>query len=160
MITITIAPARILDAGKVGDILSASNEMMPWLPQMHSAAEEIMYAEEMIKAGWIKLGLADDKVVAFIARYEKDVHALYVMPEWQDQGIGTALIEDAKAECETLTLWSYQANFGATRFYGLRGFVEMERTDGGENDVGLPDIRFEWNKQKQQQKKWQIPTRY
>ncbi|MFK7879729.1 GNAT family N-acetyltransferase [Roseobacter sp.] len=160
MTTIAITSARILDAGKVGDILSASNDLMPWLPRLHSAAEEIMYAEEMIKAGWIRLARADDKIVGFIARWENDIHALYVLPDWQDQGIGTALVEDAKSECETLVLWSYQANTSATRFYGLRGFVEMERTDGSENDVGLPDIRFEWNRQKQLQSKWQIPTRY
>lgn len=146
MSEIIIGPARSLDAGAVGHILSVSNEAMPWLPRLHSAAEEIMYAGAMIEAGWVRVAKRNGEVVGFIARWEEEVHALYVLPEAQDSGIGTALLEDAKSEAERLKLWSYQANSPATRFYGLRGFVETARTDGSENDVGLPDIRFEWVK--------------
>lgn len=146
MSTITISQARTLDAGAVGHILSVSNDAMPWLPRMHSAAEEIMYAGDMIEAGWVRVAKQDGKVVGFIARWEGEVHALYVLPEAQDNGVGTALLEDAKAEADVLALWSYQANSPATRFYGLRGFKETTRTDGSENDAGLPDIRFEWVK--------------
>ncbi|MEP2641935.1 GNAT family N-acetyltransferase [Roseobacter sp.] len=146
MSEITITTARILDAGAVGNILSMSNDAMPWLPRLHSAAEEIMYAGDMIEAGWVRVAKRDGKVVGFIARWEGEVHALYVLPDMQDSGIGTALIEDAKADSDTLALWSYQINGTATRFYGLRGFIETARTDGKDNDVGLPDIRFEWSK--------------
>lgn len=146
MSTITISQARTLDAGAVGHILSASNDMMPWLPRLHSAAEEIMYAGDMIEAGWVRVAKKSGKVVGFIARWEEEVHALYVLPDAQDSGVGTSLLDDAKAETNKLALWSYQANSSATRFYGLRGFTETARTDGSENDVGLPDIRFEWTK--------------
>ncbi|WP_300062310.1 GNAT family N-acetyltransferase [uncultured Roseobacter sp.] len=146
MSEIIISPARTLDAGAVGHILSVSNDAMPWLPRLHSAAEEIMYAGDMIEAGWVRVAKRDGKVVGFIARWEEEVHALYVLPEAQDTGVGTALLEDAKGESDKLTLWSYQANSSATRFYGLRGFIETARTDGSDNDVGLPDIRFEWVK--------------
>lgn len=146
MSEITISAARTLDAGAVGHILSVSNDAMPWLPRLHSAAEEIMYAGDMIEAGWVRVAKRDGKVVGFIARWEEEVHALYVLPEAQDSGVGTALLDDAKSESDKLSLWSYQANSSATRFYGLRGFIETARTDGSENDAGLPDIRFEWVK--------------
>lgn len=146
MSTITISPARTLDAGAVGHILSVSNDTMPWLPRMHSAAEEIMYAGDMIEAGWVRVAKREGKVVAFIARWDEEIHALYVLPDAQDDGVGTALMEDAKTETDRLALWSYQANSSATRFYGLRGFIETARTDGSENDAGLPDIRFEWTR--------------
>lgn len=146
MSEIIIVPARTLDAGAVGHILSASNDTMPWLPRLHSAAEEIMYAGDMIEAGWVRVAKRDGKVVGFIARWEEEVHALYVLPDAQDTGVGTALLEDAKAQSGKLSLWSYQANSSATRFYGLRGFIETARTDGSDNDAGLPDIRFEWVK--------------
>ncbi|GFE51469.1 N-acetyltransferase GCN5 [Roseobacter cerasinus] len=146
MSEIIISPARTLDAGAVGHILSASNDTMPWLPRLHSAAEEIMYAGDMIEAGWVRVAKRNGKVVGFIARWEEEVHALYVLPDAQDTGVGTALLEDAKAQSGKLSLWSYQANSSATRFYGLRGFIETARTDGSDNDAGLPDIRFEWVK--------------
>lgn len=143
-----ISSARSLDAGAIGHILSRTNDQMPWLPQLHSAAEEIKYAGDMIEAGWVRVAKRDGKVVGFIARHENQVHALYVLPDAQDKGVGTALLSDAKSQCDQLRLWSYQANANATRFYGLRGFIEIERTDGAENDVGLPDILFEWSRSK------------
>lgn len=148
MTDVIITPARPLDAGAIGHILSVSNEAMPWLPRLHSAAEEIMYAGDMIEAEWVKVAKREGKVIAFIARHNEQVHALYVLPDAQDQGVGTALLQDAKETCETLRLWSYQANGSAARFYGLRGFIEIERTDGNENDAGLPDILFEWSRGK------------
>lgn len=148
MTDVTISPARSLDAGAVGHILSASNDAMPWLPRLHSAAEEIRYAGDMIDAGWVTVAKLDGKVVGFIAVWEEEVHALYVLYQASRKGVGTALIEQAKTESNKLSLWSYVANEPATRFYIKRGFVETDRTDGSGNDVGLADIRFEWTKGK------------
>ena len=148
MTELIITDARSLDAGAIGDILSKTNDQMPWLPRVHSAAEEIRYAGDMIEAGWVRVAKTDGRLVGVIARWESDVHALYVLPEAQDNGVGTALIEDAKTACDHLSLWSYVANTGATRFYGLRGFIQTDQTDGSTNDAGLPDIRFEWTRAK------------
>ena len=141
---VDIKPARILDAGSVGRILSENNDLLPWLPRIHTAAEEIMYAEQMIDAGWVNVARKDGKVGGLLARWDNEVVALYVLPEAQESGIGTALLDAAKEECSHLGLWSYQANTGATRFYNKRGFRQVARTDGSGNDVGLADIRFEW----------------
>lgn len=148
MIEIAITPARSLDAGAVGDILSVSNAAFPWLPRVHSAAEEIKYSGEMIEAGWVKVARVDGKVVGFIARDESEIHALYVLPDLQNNGVGSALVKDAMTDCDRLALWTYEANSAATHFYNLRGFVETDRTDGGGNDARLPDIRFEWMRAK------------
>jgi GNAT superfamily N-acetyltransferase len=144
MSDIEITSARTLDAGTLGRILSENNDLLPWLPRVHSAAEEIMYAEQMIDAGWVTVARRDGKAVGFLARWDNEIVALYVLPAVHDHGIGTALLEAAKSECDHLGLWSYQANTAATRFYGLRAFRQVARTDGSGNDVGLADIRFEW----------------
>jgi GNAT superfamily N-acetyltransferase len=146
VIDFAISSARSLDAGSVGHILSVSNDLMPWLPRVYSAAEEIKYSGDMIDAGWVKVARIGDRVAAFIARQETEIHALYVLPAFQDKGVGTALLHDAKAACDTLGLWSYEANDFAAHFYTLRGFVETGRTDGSGNEAGLPDVRFEWTK--------------
>ena len=146
MTDVTVTSARSLDAGTLGKILAATNDQMPWLPRVHSSAEEIKYAGDMIDAGWVRVAHFDGALVGFIARDQADIHALYVLPDMQHQGIGTALLEDAKQSCDVLRLWSYQENMAATRFYASRGFAELERTDGTTNDAGLPDIHFEWTK--------------
>ncbi len=146
MTDIDISPARTLDAGTVGRILSENNDLMPWLPRIHTAAEEIMYADQMIDAGWVNVARKDGKVVGFLARWDHEIVALYVLPDEHDNGIGTALLNVAKEDCAHLGLWSYQANSAATRFYDKRGFKQVARTDGSSNDVGLADIRFEWAK--------------
>jgi GNAT superfamily N-acetyltransferase len=143
---VTVTFARTLDAGSVGHILSAANEEAPWLPRIYSAAEEIRHAGEMIDAGWVRVAKHEGQVVGFIARDDSRVHALYVLPQVQDTGVGTALVRDAQTACDVLRLWSYQANRSAKRFYELRGFVEVTRTDGSDNDAGLPDILFEWTR--------------
>lgn len=146
MTDVIVTPARSLDAGAIGDILSGTNEQMPWLPQVHSSAEEIKYAGDMIDAGWVRVAHVDGKLVGFIARDESQIHALYVLPGFQNQGVGTALLDDAKGCCDLLRLWSYQENLTASRFYASRGFAELERTDGSANDTQLPDIYFEWTR--------------
>lgn len=148
MNTVAISPARSLDAGAVGHILSVANDQMPWLPRVHSAAEEIKYSGQMIEAGWVRVAKLDDQIVGFIARHDSEIYALYVLPEAQDKGVGTALIKDAMKLCDHLALWSYQANGIASRFYGLRGFVETDRTDGSTNEAHLADIRYEWTRGK------------
>jgi GNAT superfamily N-acetyltransferase len=148
MSEIAITPARSLDAGAVGHILSVSNGAMPWLPRVHSAAEEIKYSGEMIEAGWVRVARIDDKIVGFIARHENEIYALYVLPEAQDKGVGTALLKNAMKDCDHLALWSYEANGMASHFYTLRGFVETDRTDGSGNEAQLPDIRYEWTRGK------------
>lgn len=153
MIEVTISPARQLDAGAIGNILSLSNDTMPWLPRVHSAAEEIRYSGDMIDAGWVRVAKAEERVLGFIARHEGEIYALYVLPELHDHGIGTALLQDAMEQCDKLGLWSYEANSAAANFYMLRGFVEVDRTDGSGNETGLPDIRFEWSRSRQKRKK-------
>ena len=144
MTGVLIAPARSLDAGAVGDVLSSANDALPWLPRVHTRAEEIRFAGDMIDAGWVQVARQGPEVVGFLARAREEVHALYLAPDVQGQGIGTALLNHAKSACHRLGLWSFQANARAARFYARAGFAEVARTDGAGNDARLPDIRFEW----------------
>jgi ribosomal protein S18 acetylase RimI-like enzyme len=63
------------------------------------------------------------------------------------QGIGSDLLRQAQAAAPALTLWTFQANTGAQRFYLRHGFREALRTQGEANDEGLPDIRYEWQQE-------------
>jgi ribosomal protein S18 acetylase RimI-like enzyme len=43
-----------------------------------------------------------------------------------------------------LRLWTFASNTPAQRFYERHGFVEMDRTDGQDNEERAPDILYTW----------------
>ena len=150
MNAVTLRPARPTDAGTVGAILSGFIDDTPWLPRVHTRAEDLSFAGLLIERGWVTVAERQGRVSAFLARDGAMIHALYVAPDARKRGIGHRLLQDARAHSDRLTLWTFEANHGAQRFYERHGFVEAERTDGHGNDEGLPDIRYVWPAQSPQ----------
>jgi ribosomal protein S18 acetylase RimI-like enzyme len=70
---------------------------------------------------------------------------LYVHPDHQGRGIGSALLERAKARMPGgFGLWVFQANIGARRFYERHGLRVVRLTDGEGNEEKTPDAQYEW----------------
>jgi chorismate mutase len=42
------------------------------------------------------------------------------------------------------SLWVFETNVGAQRFYGRHGQVPVRRTDGSDNEEKAPDIEMAW----------------
>jgi GNAT superfamily N-acetyltransferase len=83
--------------------------------------------------------------VGFIGLSPGWLDHIYVDPDAQNSGIGTALLDHAKhLQPNGLQLWAFQRNDGAHRFYLRHGFHVAERTDGAENMEKEPDARYEW----------------
>ncbi|MFK7876636.1 MAG: N-acetyltransferase family protein [Paracoccaceae bacterium] len=138
--------AYVGDAGAVGAILSSFIDTTPWMPRIHSRAEDISFAGMMIDKGWVTVALQDDTCIGFAAREGTQVHALYVAAQQQRSGAGTALLNDMKYFSPQLDLWTFQDNLPAQAFYLKHGFAEITRTDGARNDEHLPDIRYVWDR--------------
>lgn len=136
--------AAPLDAGRAGEILWRFQEDTPWMPKLHSHAEAIAFCSRMIDQGLVRVGLRDGRIEGFLARRGTDVIALYCAV--QGQGLGRQLLHEAQATAPALELWTFQANTGAQRFYLRHGFAELRRTNGAENDEGLPDILYRWER--------------
>ena len=65
-----------------------------------------------------------------------EVYALYVLEEYQHQGIGYALMREALSllkGCRVVYLWAFKENAKALRFYERVGF----RLDGTEKEIVL-----------------------
>ena len=115
-----------------------------WLPRI---ADDIFeYHEEV----W--LAEEDGRPLGFLAirRSRSDgwetLERLYVEPEAQNRGVGTALLDKAKAlRPDGLHLWVFQRNEGARRFYERHGFHLVKLTDGAENMEHEPDVLYFWN---------------
>lgn len=138
-----IRPATPLDAGPVAQILSEFIDTTPWMPRIHSRAEDLAHCHQMIDRGWVQV-IGAPQITGFIARDGAAIHALYVAAPARGQGLGSALLSAAQAGASLLRLWTFQANAGAQRFYAGHGFSELRRTDGTGNDENLPDIQFTW----------------
>lgn len=142
--TVTLRSARSTDAGTTGEILHGFARENDWMPELHSCAETIAFCGRMIDQGWVTVAETDTGVVGFLARDGEKVHSLYLAAPARGQGIGRQLLDRAKSECTQLSLYAFEANESARRFYERHGFAEVARSDGSNNDENLPDIRFVW----------------
>ena len=135
-----IRPAAPDDAPAMGAILSDWIDATPWMPRIHTRAEDAAFCASLVPHAWI----AGERE-GFMALRTGEVAALYVAAPARRRGLGGALIEHAKAVSDALSLWTFEVNAPARRFYARHGFAETRRTDG-ENDEGLPDVRLEWRR--------------
>jgi GNAT superfamily N-acetyltransferase len=70
---------------------------------------------------------------------------LYVRPGAQGQGIGTVLLDLAKAlRPGGFDLWVFEVNRPAIALYERSGLVLVEQTTGANNDERAPDRRYRW----------------
>lgn len=139
-----LRPARSTDAGRTGEILHGFALENDWMPVLHSCAETIAFCGRMIDQGWVTVAETDAGVAGFLALNQGEVHCLYLNARSRGQGIGQQLLDHAKSGRSDLSLYAFQANIGACRFYERNGFAETARSDGAGNDENLPDIRYVW----------------
>jgi GNAT superfamily N-acetyltransferase/chorismate mutase len=91
------------------------------------------------------LAEADGTLVGFATLTATWLESLYVAPSAQRAGIGSALLDVAKAQRpHGFALWVFESNVPARSFYARHGLVELERTDGSANEERRPDIRMAW----------------
>ncbi len=70
---------------------------------------------------------------------------LYVEPDMTGRKIGSALLERAKdRRPDGFSLWTFQQNERARRFYERHGLRLIRLTDGEGNEEKMPDALYEW----------------
>jgi GNAT superfamily N-acetyltransferase len=143
------ASLRRLDAG---DMPAAAivhrksfDARLPWLAGLHTPDEDRGYwAGHLFETCEIWGAERDGKLLGVIA-FQKDwIDQLYILPEAQGQGIGSILLDIAKAAHPELRLWTFQRNAEARRFYEARGFAAIKETDGAGNEEKEPDVLYRW----------------
>ena len=111
-----------------------------WMPKLHSSDETHAFLTDLINTQTVRM--ADG--AGFLSRLGNEVTALYLAPPAWGKGLGTAMLQEAKAATDQLCVWTFQANLAARRFYLAQGFEEIERTDGAANEERLPDLHLQW----------------
>lgn len=138
------------DASEAAQVLLASrraaenqNEIPPGVHDDGAVGE--WFAQQIMVTREVWVAVTDDRLVAVMVLDDAWLDHLYVLPERCGQGIGSALLDLAKsARPAGFSLWVFQSNTAAQRFYVRAGLVEAERTDGGGNEERSPDIRYHW----------------
>ncbi len=111
-----LRPARSTDAGRVGAILSGFIDQTPWMPRIHTRAQDVAFAANMIDRGWVTVVEEGGQIVAFSAHDGPVVHALYVNMALRRNGFGALLLRDLQVKEDALSLWTFQANTSAPQF--------------------------------------------
>jgi GNAT superfamily N-acetyltransferase len=135
------------DADQVAAVFSASFEtLLTFLPNLHTHEEHREFITEIVPRDhelWV--AEEDGRVVGLAAVGADTLGHLYVHPDHQGRGIGTALLERTKElRPEGFSLWTFPANVGACRFYERHGLRAVEYGDGSGNEEGVPDVRYAW----------------
>ncbi len=143
---VILRPASPQDTDRCAGIHSAWIDDTPWMPRVHPLSDmERHYRESVFGTAELIVAEVDGDVAGFLAPSPDGfVTALYLASSARGQGIGARLIDMAKERRPTgLSLWTFEANMDARRFYGRHGFVEQRRT-AGDNEERLPDVLLRW----------------
>ena len=122
------------------------NERLPWLADIHTPDEDRAFFRNHVFLTCEVWGAVDAEIIGVIAFRSGWIDQFYVMPDRQRQGVGGALLRVAMEVHENLSLWTFQRNMSARRFYEAKGFVAVDRTDGSANEEREPDILYRWDR--------------
>jgi putative acetyltransferase len=136
------------DLSAVADLWWRSlDESLDWLrpEQKHGMEESKAFLRSQVVPR-CKMWVAEraGRLVGMLALDRDEVDRLYVAPEAQGQGVGSALLDHAKALCPGgLRLVTLMENQPARRFYERRGFEAYDhgRSPQPEDE---PDVWYRW----------------
>ncbi|MGV2922247.1 GNAT family N-acetyltransferase [Streptomyces alfalfae] len=144
---VELRPATGSDGAAVADVyLRSYDAALPSVRRAHSDDEvRDFFTYVVVPRGGTWLAQAAGEPVGMMVLEGDELSQLYLAPEWRGHGIGDRFVALAKKHRpQGLSLWTFQVNAPAHRFYARHGFTEAERTDGSGNEEREPDVRFVW----------------
>jgi GNAT superfamily N-acetyltransferase len=136
-----IRSANSSDSIAIAQISRLSREQaMPYLPNLHTPEQDLAFFTSEIGSSDCRVALVEEQVVGFGCARDGWLNHLYISPEFQGKGIGSALLKSFGTDIEQF--WVFQKNERARNFYQQHGFVEVEFTNGTGNEEKEPDVRF------------------
>jgi GNAT superfamily N-acetyltransferase len=140
-----IREARPGDVDTIAALFERSRTTLTFLPVLHTLEEHRAFFLRLVVEQETWVAEPDGVVAAFLVLGERTIDHLYVDPERTGAGLGTALLDHAKARrADGFTLWTFQANHGARRFYERHGLEPVLFTGGEDNEERCPDMLYRW----------------
>ena len=107
----------------------------------HTPDRQRDYLSKKMNSGTKVYMLVEEKPVGIVSVTKSLIEDLYVLPDMQNRGYGTKLLQYAIDQCtDTPTLWILENNINAERLYQRIGFVRTGRINPITN--GLDEIEF------------------
>ncbi|MDH6552015.1 GNAT family N-acetyltransferase [Streptomyces sp. SAI-041] len=149
MSAVVIRRAAAPDASATADVyLRSFAAALPTVVRPRSDDEVRGYIRDVVvplRETWVAEDSASGAIVGLMVLADDLLSQLYLDPDWRGRGIGDRFVALAKERSPRgLSLWTFQVNAPAHRFYERHGFVEAERTDGSGNEEREPDVRYVW----------------
>ncbi|WP_454183086.1 N-acetyltransferase family protein [Parvibaculum sp. MBR-TMA-1.3b-4.2] len=141
----SIREATIEDSPALAALFIAARARMPYLnPGLHNREETRAFIYNVVSEQTVLLA-ENGGILGFAAMESGWLHHLYVDPARQNAAAGSLLMDAAKKFMpQGFSLWVFQANLGARRFYRRHGCRLVKATDGAENEEKLPDMLLRW----------------
>lgn len=144
---VRIRAATPEDADVIAEVFIASFGTLTFLPQLHTDAETFDFiANKVVGEQEVLVAERHGGIVGFVAMTHGNfLEHMYVHPDSQGRGVGSALLMRAKQRMpDGFRLWLFQQNTQARRFYERHGLRAIEFTEGAGNEEQMPDALYEW----------------
>jgi|SRR5439155_12798115 len=133
------------DVDAIAGVFGRSFGSLTFLPQLHTPEEHRAFFARVVSADEVWAWEVEGAILAFAAIDDATLTHLYVEPEHTGRGVGSALLAHVKSRRpQGFSLWTFQDNAGARRFYERHGCHPVEFTDGAGNEEKTPDVRYVW----------------
>jgi GNAT superfamily N-acetyltransferase len=140
-----IRGARPVDTDAIAELYERSFGTLTFLPVLHTLEEHCVWFGRVVEHQEVWVWEEEGLILGFIGLGEAMVSYLYVEPEMTGRGIGSALLDHAKERRSAgFTLWTFQQNAGARRFYERHGLRVVRLTDGEDNEEKTPAALYAW----------------
>ncbi len=137
------------DAAELTSLLLRSRtRAMPWLVSPHDELATRWWMQHVLLTELcVRVADGGSRLLGFAAVTDTWLEQLYVDPDHQGQGVGRALLEDAKRlRPGGLRLHVFTRNAPARRFYEAHGFDLVKQSDGHDNEEREPDCTYAWTR--------------
>jgi len=139
--------AKPADAIACSQIIRDWGDETPWMvPIDHLDSLARFWADQFENdQAWV--GETDKGIIGFCARSDDNISALYVAPAARNHGVGKTLLDLAKADRDWITVWAYEKNENARKFYQREGLVEVSREiEVFDDGSRLMDVEHRWTR--------------
>ena len=125
--------------------MRSTYDRMTYIPRLHTPEEDLGYIAGLFAEHEVWVASEGGGVLGFAILSADQLLQLHVDPDEQNKGIGGLLLGQAKDRRPSgFSLWVFQKNEGARRFYERHGLELVRVTDGTGNEEREPDALYAW----------------
>ncbi len=140
-----VRAAREPDVEPIARLVRRARAASAMPPSVHDESETRGHLRGRLAQadGWV--AALGDSLVGFALTTPDWLEMLFVDPDHAGRGVGSTLLDLVKhTHPDGFALWVFASNESARRFYRRHGLVELESTDGRDNEEQEPDVRMAW----------------